>query len=294
MNQQDYDQFGAMLEAMAELYGRTVKPVQTAMYFRALADYPIVAVQAAFDAHAKCPERGRFFPLPADLLAKLQSAIANDGRPSAEEAWSVAIRAADEAQTVVWTVETERAWWDVAAELMSIGDRFNASRGFIAKYTELVTAARKRGEPVRWIVTQGTDKNLRDQAVRDAFSKQRITREQAMNLLPFNGDAGPVVEAIAGKVIPLISNRQRQDQPPERVAEVRNAGMKLAALLNNTPAAQQDRRPDEQQLRRIVMSAVDAGVLTTTREIDHWMTLAANREDLSELQLMILESRRHA
>ena len=159
MNQTDYDQFGDLLGCVAELYGRSVKPMQTAMYFRALAEFPLESVQSALDAHAKCPERGRFFPLPADLLAKLETAAAIDGRPSPEEAWSTAIQAQDEAVTMVWTTETAQAWGDVGQALMDVGDRFNASRGFIAKYSELCAAARKRGQPAQWVVSQGTDKD---------------------------------------------------------------------------------------------------------------------------------------
>lgn len=292
MNQQDYDQFGELLNAVAELYGKTMKPMQTAMYFRALEAAPLEAVQAAFDAHAKDCERGRFMPMPADLLAKLEQVAAQDGRPSPEEAWGVAIKAADEAQTVVWTVETERAWWDVASPLYSIGDKFNASRGFMTRYVALVAEARKRGERVRWTVTQGTDRNLRDQAVREAYRLGRVTRETAIHLLPHNGDTGPVLAAIAGKVVPLLANKQAAETTPDRVAEIQGVGRRLASLIK--PKTDLPARPDAASLRRIVLVAEDAGVLRTVAEIEHWMGVAAQCGDLSALQAQMLEGRRHA
>lgn len=293
MNRSDYDQFGGLLESVAELYGRSVKPMQTAMYFRALADFPLESVQSALDAHAKCPERGRFFPLPADLLAKLETAAAIDGRPSPEEAWSTAIQAMDEAVTVVWTTETAQAWGDVGQALMDAGDRFNASRGFIAKYTELCAAARKNRTPVQWVVSQGTDKDLRHQALETAFKAGRISRETCRQMLPRHQDAGPIVAAIAGKVVPLLNGPKVAT--PDRITEIQNASDRLAKLAEQlrqeTPA---DHRPTAEQGRRVVMQAIESGVLTSVREIDEWMTRAMNREDVSELQVQMLGGRRHA
>ncbi len=295
MNQDDFDKFGDLLSSVAELYGRTIKPVQSAMYFRALADYPLEAVQAAMDAHAKCPERGRFFPLPADLLAKLEAVSTQDGRPSPEEAWSTAIQAMDEAATVVWTTETAQAWADVGQALMDAGDRFNASRGFIAKYTELCAAARKRGIPVQWVVSQGYDKDLRYQALETALKAGRISRETCRQMLPRHQEAGPVIAAIAGKVVPLLSG-PRKEPAPGRAEEIRKASERLSKLAEQLQQAAPpiDRRPTAEQGKRIVMQAVEAGVLTSVREIDDWMARAAGREDVSELQVRMIEGRRHA
>lgn len=294
MNKNDYEQFGALLESIAELYGRAIKPMQTAMYFRALADHSLPSVQAALDAHAKCPERGRFFPLPADVLAKLDQVAADDGRPSPEEAWSTAIQALDEAVTVVWTTETAQAWADVGQALMEAGDRFNASRGFVSRYQELVKIARKGRFPARWVVSQGHDKDLRHSALETAYKAGRISRDTCVQMLPRHQDAGPVVAAIAGKVIPLLGSKRPVD--PGRASEVQAAADRLAKLAEklraeSTPA---DHRPTAEHGRQVVMRAVEAGLLTSVREIDEWMTRAGNREDVSELQVRMLEVRRHA
>lgn len=293
MNQNDYDQFGELLSCMAELYGRTVKPMQTAMYFRAMADYPLEAVQSALDAHAKCPERGRFWPLPADLLAKLETAAAIDGRPSPEEAWATAIQAQDEAVTVVWTTETAQAWADVGQALMDAGDRFNASRGFIAKYAELCAASRKRGQPVQWVVSQGHDKDLRHQALETAFKAGRISREVCVQMLPRHQDAGPIVAAIAGKVVPLLNGPKAET--PDRISEIQRASDRLSKLAEQLrQESPVDHRPSADYGRRIVMQAIESGVLTSVREIDDWMSRVANREDVSELQARMLGGLRHA
>ena len=48
-------------------------------------------------AHTLDPERGKFVPRPADIVAGLQQF---DGHPSADEAWAMSLAAADERATV--------------------------------------------------------------------------------------------------------------------------------------------------------------------------------------------------
>lgn len=294
MKNTDFDKFGEMLGAVAELYGKAVKPMQTAMYFRVLETASLDSVQAAFDAHARDPERGRFMPLPADLLAKLEQAAAHDGRPSPEEAWATASASADEANTVIWTAETSAAWWAVAQPLMEIGDKFNASRGFMAKYAALVAEARKRSEPVRWEVSQGSDKDLRHQALETAYKAGRIGCETVRQLLPrHSGDTGPIVAALSSNVVPLLGG-PRAVVATDRAAEVATAQCRLSDLLAKRQADEPATiRRDVTQSRRIVLAALDAGVING-RDLDSWMTRAGNGDDVTELQARILEGRRHA
>lgn len=286
--------FSDMLSDVAALYGKTLSTTQIAMWFRLMAGFTIEQVQGAFDAHARDATTGRFMPLPADLLAKLETAAAIDGRPSPEEAWSTAIQAMDEAVTVVWTTETAQAWAEVGQALMEAGDRFNASRGFISRYQELVRVARKGHFQARWVVSQGHDKDLRHSALESAYRAGRISREICVQMLPRHQDAGPIVAAIAGKVVPLLGVRRADS--PDRAAEIKLASERLAQLAETLKQGDKpvDRRPTVEQGKRIVMQAVEAGVLTTVREIDDWMTRAGSREDVSELQVRMLGERRHA
>lgn len=227
------------------------------------------------------------------LVERLNAA---DGRPSPEEAWAIAVSThGNEAITVTWTAETAQAWAEVGQSLMDSGDRFNASRGFISKYTELVQAARRNRIPVQWIICQGWDKELRHQAIQQAVAAGRITRQYAAMIHPRNQDAGPVVAAIAQVVTPLIaSNRQRDEVTPERLAEIKAASERLAAmtakLAQDAESVSAPAKPSVEHGVRIVNAAIEAGVLTSVREMDDWMTKARNREDMSLLQARILDS----
>lgn len=293
MLESDLIGFSELLGDIAALYGKTLTTTQIAMWFRLMGAFSIDQVRAAFDAHARDAARGRFMPVPADLLGMLETL---DGRPTPEEAWSTAASIhGNEDITVTWTAETAQAWSEVGQSLMDIGDRFNASRAFITKYTELVQEARRNRIPVQWNICLGWDKELRHQAIQQAVAAGRITRQYAATIHPRNQDAGPVVAAIAQVVTPLIaSNRQRDEVTPERIAEIKTASERLAAmtakLAQDAAAVSAPAKPSVEHGVRIVNAAIEAGVLTSVREMDDWMTKARNREDMSLLQARILDS----
>lgn len=305
MRDSDLGAFTDMLGDIASLYGKNLTTTQIAMWFRVMAEYSVQQVQAAFDAHARDAARGRFMPVPADLLAQLERIASNDGRPTPEEAWSTAVQTHnDEQSTVVWTQETATAWADVGQALMDAGDRFNAGRGFIAKYTDLVAAARRNGIPVQWLVCQGWDKELRHQAIQQAVEAGRITREYAAKIHPrHNLDAGPIVAAIAGKTVNMLNDKSATttQQHLDRVDELQRSQSRISELLSGLRAGLEadgkNPMPTREQNTRIVNEAIEAGVLRTVSEIDHWMTKANERDDLSVLQVLILnrrsEARRH-
>jgi hypothetical protein len=70
----DTPAFVAMLREVFGLYP-SAKPLaegQVAMFFRALQQYPMEAVRAALDAHVRDAERGRYAPVPADVISKIE------------------------------------------------------------------------------------------------------------------------------------------------------------------------------------------------------------------------------
>lgn len=150
-----------------------------------LSSYPLESVLKALD---KCQTEvtGRL------SLAAIIGRI-DDGRPSADEAWSTAIQASDEAATVVWTTETAKAYW-AAAAVLDKGDKVGARMAFRDVYEREVSNARQAGTPVKWDFTLGTDPYQRDQAIKQAAELNRIGREHAKGLLPYIGATEPDME----------------------------------------------------------------------------------------------------
>lgn len=297
MKQSDFDNFGDLLTSIAEMYGKNIKPTQTAMYFRALTQYPIEAIQAALDAHVCSAERGRFMPLPADLIAQLET-MRFDGRPSAEEAWSVAIGTLNEKDTIVWTEETATAWFSGANELMFAGDKFNASRGFIGKYNELVVMARRNGVAIKWVITPGDDKDMREQVIRQAYKDKKITQEYARVLLPYHTVVEGVYDAIQSNVSHMIENKGASIAHHElsRVEQLKTAAeahqQRLAELhkaIGVTPT--QPKKRNAFECLELFDKAEAAKVFIDRDDKKHWLDVAGQAGDMRELQQRILAKR---
>lgn len=174
MRENDYDEFSALLGDVWGLKGQALTGGQKAVFFRALAAYPINEVRAGLDAHIRHPERGRFLPMPADVIAQISSAAADDGRPGPEESWATVFRASDEAATIVWTDEMSLAF-GTARPLLLAGDEIAARMAFKESYSRLVAAAREQRTPVNWFATLGHDIAGRDAALRPHIEAGRIS-----------------------------------------------------------------------------------------------------------------------
>lgn len=186
MREPDFAEFGGMLDAVCGLLSRgTYVPnaTNTALWFRALAAYDIATVRAGFDGHVKDPQRGRFVPTPADIVAQIVGAAAADGRPGPEEAWAIAVQATDEARTVVWTDEIAQAW-GMAQPVLQKGDDVGARMTFREVYNRLVTDAREAGRKPMWTASLGDDKEQRDIAMQRAWRAGLLPKPEPVAALP--------------------------------------------------------------------------------------------------------------
>lgn len=167
------------LSPAAAIHDRALTVPVLDAWVDALGDFPDAAIAAAVREHMRDPDRGRFFPKPADIIAVLRAAGANDGRPSADEAWSML--PFDEAASVVWTDEMAQAWGSASA---CMPDRVAARMAFRAAYDRLVADARQRGVRARWTASLGHDKDSRAAVIERAVELGRLSREHAEGLLP--------------------------------------------------------------------------------------------------------------
>lgn len=219
MLQADFRDFSAMLDAVCGLLSRgnyTPNAQNTALFFRALARHDIAIVRAAFDAHVCDPVRGKFVPVPADILAQIETAVADDGRPGAEEAWAAVFSARDEALTTVWTGEMAEAA-GVCRSLLVAGDEVAARMAFKESYTRLVSTARAQRIPAAWFATLGHDIAGRDAALLPHIAAGRISNA----LL-----AGPSIGLDAAMRLPAPegeteTGRAARLKARERLAEIR-------------------------------------------------------------------------
>ena len=77
-----------------------------------------------------------------DVVSRL-----DDGRPGAEEAWSMIPK--NESESTVWTAEMSQAF-GVCLGLLDSGDKVAARMSFKETYQRRVSQARENGKKVEW------------------------------------------------------------------------------------------------------------------------------------------------
>lgn len=181
----------ALLEAVAvtaELCGRTFSEPAARVFVDDLAGFPDVAVIKAL---AKCRKEVRGLLTVQDVVSRI-----DDGRPGAEEAWS--LMPFYEAQSVVWTDEMARAF-AVAGPLLAQGDKVAARMAFKEAYSRMVAEARDDGRRVNWTPSLGHDPRGREAVLQAAVAAGRLSFDHASDLCP-------ALPAPSADVIELLGN----------------------------------------------------------------------------------------
>lgn len=205
-------------------------------------DYPLAALESAFRRHRR---ESPYPPKPSDLYRHLDGAAADDGRPSADEAWGLLLRLVrDEAETGVLSDEI-REGWQACGPILDAGDEVGARRCFIDAYNRRAQLARERHEPVRWTVTLGTDRQLRQERVSEAIKLGRISADHAQALLP--GPSNASISQVAG----LLEGPDATPQEAAIAARLRG----LVEIINAGSQAAEDRRKADQAHQRALESA---------------------------------------
>jgi hypothetical protein len=171
-------EFELELTAAMEIYGAAAPSEATLrMWWAILRPYPIELVSAALSDHCRY---NKFCPRPADIIERLESC---DGRPSADEAWSLALQAQDEAATLVWSDEIAQSW-GIARPILDIGDEVGARHAFVSAYERLCAEARRKLTRAKWVISIGTDKTARADVLTRAVEQGRLSVDQIRPLLP--------------------------------------------------------------------------------------------------------------
>lgn len=185
MFERDFKAFAELLDSAVSL-NPNWKPLSAtgkALFFKAMEPYSLEAVSSALTGHIRDPKAGMFQPTPAHLVAQIESHAGRDGRPTADEAWAVALTSRDEAETVIWTAETAEAF-AICTPVFAIGDKIGARRTFIDAYTRLVDEARRSGKPASWNASLGWDMDKREVAIQRAHVSGLLPAPTVQALLP--------------------------------------------------------------------------------------------------------------
>lgn len=238
MNDAQVAGLAAAICATAEAMGQEMNPGTAAMMAEDLCAYPVAVVRAALKA-CRLEVKGKL--AMADILQRVQAA---DGRPGKDEAWSIALTASDESETVVMTAEIQQAM-AASRPVLMLGDKVGARMAFMSAYERLVTKARAEALPATWSVSIGFDPVRRVTAIESAVRMQLITQQSGakyladLRIAPITTDGQAIAGLLTGEVRPQASAKTR-----EKLAEVR-------CILKAAKAKKDRERAKEDQRRRI-------------------------------------------
>lgn len=223
MNDAQVSGLAAAICATAEAMGQEMSPGTAAMMAEDLFAYPVPVVRAALKA-CRMEVKGKL--AMADILSRVQAV---DGRPEKDEAWSLALVASDERESVVLTNEIQLAL-TVARPALNRGDKFGARLAFISAYERFVAIAREQKAPANWTLSIGFDASRREVAINAAVQMQRIPQEHGQALLadlrvePISENGRAIAGLLTGAVTrPSSAIRERLKAVKDAMVELSQA-----------------------------------------------------------------------
>lgn len=220
MNDDDLVWLARQIAATSELLGQELKPNVAAMLADDLSVYDRAALSKALQ-RVRTEHTGKL-----TLKAIIDRIDELAGRLPANEAWSMALSALDERNTVIWSEEASTAW-SIARPVADSGDMVGARMAFISAYERLVRTARDERRPPKVSVSLGWDADLRAVALEKAVASGYLTQEDAAKHAPESA-ALPWVNhqlLLAGKAEPshgaTAEQRRRLSQLRDDLATLR-------------------------------------------------------------------------
>lgn len=230
MQRADYADFVSALVACLGFYSRAVE--QPEIWFSLLQAHDLGAIRQAIRLHMQDRDRGRFAPVPADLIAKIPQPTAM----TANEAWAIALSASDEAATVITNNLIDQAQ-QACQPILDAGDKVGARMAFLAAYERAVAT----GVVPVWRLSLGHDPRQRAEAVERATTMGLISQTHAAGLLP---PPEPTADGLA--IAGLLTGRKTD---ADITAQNRARWRKLRDDFRASVAAQESRCEAERVAR---------------------------------------------
>lgn len=145
---------------------------------------------------------------PLTAGAVFERLAEDDGRPSGDEAWAIALQSSDEAETVVWNGEIQKAM-AAARPILEAGDKIGARMAFRESYDRAVRLNRESGVAPQWSASLGWDQQRRTAALESAQSLGLLSGPQVAGLLP--APSGGVIESalFGGQAAHAVTDDER-------------------------------------------------------------------------------------
>ena len=169
MNINEKQEFFDVLTKTSDLYDKKIERARVSVYWDALKHRTLDDIKDAINRHVQDADRGRFFPLPADISAQLPNEL--NAWLSANEAWAACPK--DEYCSVALCEEIGQALHSVQ-DLIENGDTIAARMAFIEYYNRLMEGAKREGRKPQWFPSYGFDKENRHIADRKVIEYKNL------------------------------------------------------------------------------------------------------------------------
>ncbi|MFK3907921.1 hypothetical protein ACI2KD_07610 [Pseudomonas monteilii] len=224
--------------ATAEAMGQSISAAGAELIAEDLEAHEPKAIIAALRACRREPS-GRL-----SLGMVLKHIHAADGRPGKDEAWSIALAASDEYETVVLTAEIRQAMI-ASTPILEANDKIGARMAFMSAYERLVSFARAEDRPAVWEVSLGFDTGRRVTAIESAVRAQLISQARGakylddLRIAPITEDGQAIAGLLTGEKRTHVSAHVR-----EKLGEVRS-------ILAASKIRKENQRKKELQRKRV-------------------------------------------
>jgi len=236
MQYSDGDTFKKKLNGVLMTYGHDAASREVfGVWWSALKTFLYQDVEIAMDRHV---QRGKFSPKPAEIIELL---ITSDGRPTADEAWAIAVQAEDEDNSVIWTDEISKAFLSIAMPILESGDKIGARIGFRDNYNRLVDQARSQGIKIHWFMTAGNNAQIRHDTAARAKELGLISGGSVDEYLL--DDMTTAGSEIAGLIGTTQVNAITDSDNKTHIEEIRE----MLSRNNNNDLAQQEKAKREEK-----------------------------------------------
>jgi len=211
----DKKEFATIVSATLKTYRIEPDADVLRLWWGVLSNFTIEQVRDGFN-HFIGSKEGKFSIVPANIIESIEK-LKPDGRLGSDEAW--AIYPHDEATSAVLTNEIAEAM-QIAKPLLDEGDKYGARMAFKEAYARIVNNNKNAGIAPKWFPSLGTDKNGREEVLKQAVQLGRLTQDHALSLLP--AKINPAITEVVGlldnktELTPEQANKNRQ-----RIAEIK-------------------------------------------------------------------------
>ena len=245
LSSENLAELAAGICATAETLGQTISATAARLMAEDLSVYPPHMIKSALQS-CRRELTGKF-----TLGAVMQRIQAEDGRPGKDEAWSIAVLAEDEFETVVMTDEIHLAL-TAARPVLESGNKIGARMVFLDAYERFVRQAREVAKPVNWHVSIGYDTGRRAIAIEQAVQMQRIPHDKGQQYLadlriaPITEDGRAIAGLITGAVVkPSPGMRDKLQTLKASMLEGRKASAKRKQEIREEAERQFAERREE-------------------------------------------------